>query len=134
MTTYTAISNSDIDAESIVDENLMTLMRDNPIAITEGAGGAPKIQTAAIAAAAIGRSEIANSTTTAAGSLVTLGTVYLALNDWALFPMIHTQTININVSGHNVDGGGASSPRLGLFNSSGGTLSYDVDHRWIIAA
>lgn len=39
MTTYTAIPNSDIDRDSPITEPLMTLLRDNPIAITEGAWG-----------------------------------------------------------------------------------------------
>ncbi len=43
MTTYTAIPNGDIDQDSPVTQPLLTLMRDNPIAITEGAAGAPRI-------------------------------------------------------------------------------------------
>lgn len=48
MTTYTAIANGDIDSESPINVTLMTLIRDNPIAITEGSSGAPKIQLAAM--------------------------------------------------------------------------------------
>ena len=71
MTTYTAILGSEIDTDSPVTESLMTRIRDNPIAITEGSAGAPKIQNAAIAtdavraaqiqANAVGASEIATS-------------------------------------------------------------------------
>ncbi|MEO1108256.1 MAG: hypothetical protein AAFX90_10070 [Pseudomonadota bacterium] len=43
MTTYTAIPNDDVDQDSPVNQTLMTLLRDNPIAITEGAAGAPRI-------------------------------------------------------------------------------------------
>ena len=43
MTTYTAIPNSDIDPESPITTGLMTLLRDNPIAITERAAGAPTV-------------------------------------------------------------------------------------------
>ncbi len=43
MTTYTAIAGTEIDAESPVTEELMTRLRDNPIAITEGATGAPRV-------------------------------------------------------------------------------------------
>jgi len=49
MTTYTAIPGSDIDPESPITASLMALLRDNPIAITEGAAGAPSIATAALA-------------------------------------------------------------------------------------
>jgi len=41
MTTYTAIPNSSVDTDSPVTQDLMTLLRDNPIAISEGASGAP---------------------------------------------------------------------------------------------
>jgi len=48
MTTYTSIPNADIDQDSPVTQPLMTALRDNPIAITEGASGAPRIVAAAI--------------------------------------------------------------------------------------
>lgn len=48
MTAYTTITNGQIDADSPIDEALMTALRDNPIAITEGSSGAPKIQAAAL--------------------------------------------------------------------------------------
>ena len=40
MTTYTAIANSEIDADSPVTTTLMQAMRDNPIAIAEEIGRA----------------------------------------------------------------------------------------------
>ncbi len=43
MTAYTAIPDSDIDPESPVTTGLVAKLRNNPIAIAEGAGGAPKI-------------------------------------------------------------------------------------------
>lgn len=48
MTTYTSIPNTDIDQDSPVTQPLMTALRDNPIAITEGSSGAPRIVAAAI--------------------------------------------------------------------------------------
>ncbi len=48
MTTYTAITNSQIDRDSPITEPLMTLLRDNPIAIAEGAVGAPRILSPAL--------------------------------------------------------------------------------------
>ena len=41
MTTYTAIPNTDIDQDSPITQPLMTLLRDNPIAIAEGAANGP---------------------------------------------------------------------------------------------
>ncbi|MDA0780681.1 MAG: hypothetical protein PQ612_06065 [Rickettsiales bacterium] len=71
MTTYTTINNTDIDVDSPVTTSLMNKLRDNPIAITEGASGAPKIQAAAldtdsvtanaIAAGAVGSSELGSN-------------------------------------------------------------------------
>lgn len=49
MTTYTAIANTAIDADSPITTGLMTLMRDNPIAIAEGASGAPRNAEASLA-------------------------------------------------------------------------------------
>jgi hypothetical protein len=89
----------------------------------------------AIAAGVVGRTEIANSTTTSAGSIGTGLSVNIALNDWALFPMIHSsQNTTTRLHTHSVDGTSASNPRFGLVNAAAGTSNWDVDHRWIIAA
>lgn len=76
MTAYTAIADSEIDVDSPITESLMTRLRNNPIAITEGSAGAPLIQTAAyqpgsvdqaaIGASAVGQGEL--KSTTASGS------------------------------------------------------------------
>jgi len=50
MTTYTAIPDADIDTDSPITQSLMTLLRDNPLGIQEGASGAPRIVRGAIAA------------------------------------------------------------------------------------
>ena len=60
MTNYTTISNSEVDQDSPVTQTLMSALRDNPIAITEGSAGAPKIQTNAIADNAVTENKIAN--------------------------------------------------------------------------
>ena len=66
MTAYTAIADADIDPESPITTTLVTRLRDNPIAISEGTSPAPSIQTAAYAsgsvdAAAIGTGEVGQS-------------------------------------------------------------------------
>jgi len=43
MTTYTAIANSEIDAESPITTGLMTKLRDNLLAVQEGDATAPNI-------------------------------------------------------------------------------------------
>ena len=92
----------------------------------------PTIDTANIAASAIGRSQIANSVTTTAGTLGA-GGVLFALNNWALFPMVHAASTFQRMTAHTTDGSSASSPRFRLVSTSG-SFGYDVDHRWIIAA
>ena len=80
MTTYTAIPDSDIDPDSPITTSLMTLVRDNPIAITEGSGGAPKIQTAGITDGAVTSVKLkqpavgANNCKTLLGSISQTGT------------------------------------------------------------
>lgn len=44
MTSYTTISNAEIDQDSPATQPLFTSLRDNPIAIAEGAVGAPRIE------------------------------------------------------------------------------------------
>jgi len=67
MTTYTAITAGEIDVDSPITTGLMTKIRDNPIAITEGASGAPKIQTAALEQT--GGSEAVTTATIRAGAV-----------------------------------------------------------------
>ena len=48
MTAYVAIANGEIDQDSPGTQPLFTALRDNPIAISEGASGAPRILDAAL--------------------------------------------------------------------------------------
>lgn len=48
MTSYVAIANGEIDQDSPVTQALMTALRDNPIAITEGDASAPKVESIAV--------------------------------------------------------------------------------------
>ena len=57
MTTWTNIT--DLEPSKPVVTGKMTALRDNPIAITEGAAGAPKVQTAAINDGAVTSAKIA---------------------------------------------------------------------------
>ena len=59
MTAYTAIADGEIDTDSPITESLLTRFRNNPIAITEGSTGAPKIQTAAYQAASVDQAAMA---------------------------------------------------------------------------
>ena len=58
MTTYSAVANTEIAVGAPITNSLMTKLRDNPIAITEGATGAPLIQLAAMGAGSVGNSQL----------------------------------------------------------------------------
>ena len=49
MTDWTTIADTQLDPKAPVTSELMTAMRDNPIAIAEGASGAPRIEASAFA-------------------------------------------------------------------------------------
>lgn len=55
MTTYTAIPNSDVDQDSPVTQTLVTLLRDNPLAIAEGSTDAPRVQPRALQTGLLGK-------------------------------------------------------------------------------
>jgi len=100
MTAYNTIADGDIDPESPITTTLMTRLRDNAIAITEGSSGAPEIQTAAleqangseavtqecIRAGAVGQTEM-DSSAVGQGQLKTAeGSVSTGLNTLATLP------------------------------------------------
>jgi hypothetical protein len=64
MTTYTAIPDADLAPEKVITTATAVLLRDNPIAITEGATGAPRIQPAALANMTSGNYVIASGSGT----------------------------------------------------------------------
>ena len=59
MTAYTTITDATLTAGKPGTQAVFRALRDNAIAITEGAGGAPPVQTAAIAALAITEAKLA---------------------------------------------------------------------------
>jgi hypothetical protein len=91
MTAWVSIPNGDIDPDSPITTSLITALRDNPIAITEKASGAPvlandyiatamiansQVTQAKVAAAAVGQSQLKTSissvSTTTSMSILTL--------------------------------------------------------------
>lgn len=62
MTGWVDISNTAIDQDSPITVSLVTALRDNPRAITEGASGAPKMQTAGINDSAVTNAKVADNT------------------------------------------------------------------------
>ena len=148
MTTYAGIPNSDIDPESPVTTSLVTALRDNPVAITEGASGAPKIQTAALAALAVTEAKLAASivsqgklktaTVTSLAGGLTGASVDITLTAYCFFPMIHVDRdggADGNLTGHSVDGASPDAPRFRIngVTTGNGSESYDVEYRHVAA-
>lgn len=69
MTAYVAIPNGDIDQDSPVSQPLMQALRDNPLAMFEGAVGAPRLMAAAHPTFAAGTLDLLN----VYGTAVTFG-------------------------------------------------------------
>lgn len=82
MTTYTPIANGSVDAGSPIDESLVTALRDNPIAISEGSTGAPKLQTAAYQDGSVTNAKLSQvELTSAAGDVCLASGVGMAIFD-----------------------------------------------------
>ena len=62
MTTYTTITNAEIDQDSPITQPLMTAMRDNPLAIAEGDSTAPGVMIEALKVSAGTTVRISNDT------------------------------------------------------------------------
>lgn len=110
MATYSAVSASEKDADSVVDVSLIDKLDQNPHAIAEGASGAPKIQSAAIndnaitaakiASNAVGQSEIASGAVhrseldTSSGTVTLTGSsgdFILPGGEYGFYPQIRTE-------------------------------------------
>jgi len=99
MTTYTTINNNEVDADSPITESLLTRLRDNPIAITEGATGAPTIQAGALANGCV------RSDTFAAGSIneskIAAGAVHTAALDTSIGEVTFSGNISLVLFGYS---------------------------------
>ena len=94
---------------------------------------AGSVDTAQIVAAAIGTAEIATSTSSVAGSISASTGIDITLNAYSFFPMIHTSTESVRVTGHGTDGASPDAPRFRLYETGSGA-TYDVDCRHMVAA
>ena len=150
MTEYSPITDAQIESESPIDATLATQWRDNPIAITEGSAGAPKIQSAAMGAnsvlsaaivdANVPRAKLKTATVSLAGTIPVNGytDIIMTGGGYAFFPMIHAIGGGVggksSIYGHSTDGADPDSPRFSLSNSDiNFTGSYDIDYRYIDA-
>lgn len=148
--TYTAIPDTDIDSESPITTGLMTLLRDNPIAIANGDSGAPPVQNAALAGLpwtaaqlgvnSVGQAQIANASvgigelkySSGDVSLTAVGSTRLVLPGGALgfYPQTMVSRasgadnvnymFSVNASSYTAS---LSDPLVGVSNASGGGVA-----------
>lgn len=110
MTTYTAIPNGDVDQDSPVTQTLVTLLRDNPIAITEGASGAPRVKPVALESGLLGRTTADND------AIDVTGVKNIRIN-WAIAYNATTGSSTLSVA-FSDDGGSTWGSAQNLFNVS----------------
>lgn len=153
MATYSAVSASEKDADSVVDVSLIDKLDQNPHAIAEGASGAPKIQSAAIndnaitaakiASNAVGQSEIASGAVhqseldTSSGTVSTTSTTgaHLTLpgGQYGFYPQVReTSESGSNfVYAHIADGLSTGTYTTNITLAGGGGLQVDARQRYI---
>lgn len=136
MTTYTAVPDSDIDANSPVTATLMTLLRDNPIAITEKAAGAPVLADGYIVEAMYAAGSVdqtAIKTATSAQSVSgSSGNISLALTGGTYSMVTARSTNNIGNTGHNRTN--LAAGREGVYTGSGYSTTFYIDSRYFQAS
>jgi len=92
----------------------------------------PKMSHLQLAAGIIGRQELTTNTSTSDSGSINAGTaVFIRLNRYCFYPMVHMTggSSNSHYIPHFQDGG--DEPRFGLFRF-GDNQTFDVDYRWVI--
>lgn len=142
MTTYVVLDGDDLDVDKIWTSPSAYALYQNPIAITEGAAGAPNIQTAAITNLAVTEGKLANSavaqgklkTTTASGSVGlgsgNAGTYNLTGGTFSWWTASATASVGVGFGN-----GDLSAGQIGPMNiDPGAGATFFVDERYIQAS
>ena len=81
MTSYITIANTEVDPDSPITADLMTKLRDNPIAISEGSSGAPKVSKLALGGLLLG---VSAASGTSWSGITSIGTVSEIFVNWSI--------------------------------------------------
>ena len=127
MTAYTTIPDTDIAQDKPIKAETGLALRDNPIAISEGAAGAPQIQRAAIQNVAIDYTKLTLGSSSATAAVAGSGTVELTLSELSFFPMVHCST----AAGFVMESKTVATRGFRLRNLSVGSQTYTVSWRFI---
>lgn len=124
MADWTTITETATDPDAPVTSSLLKALRDNPIAIAEGASGAPKIV----------RSALKTATGSVSGTLAASGTVVVSLNQYSFWPDIRLDvTGTIIISGGGLGSASANTPTIPLQNTDDNSRVYSISWRYIDA-
>lgn len=120
---WTDIPNLAVAAGAPPRASVWTAMRDNIIALSEGAAGAPRIV----------RGALKTATNSVSGTLAANGTVTVALDAWSFFPHIRGGTSGGMAVASITNGtANADTPGFQLSNPFGSTQSYAVAWRSLL--
>ena len=143
MPEYQEILDTEVEPEAPLTSSLGVRFRDNPIALANGASGAPRIQTAALnngavtqdklASNAAGRSELKMGTNSVSGSLGSDDRVNLTMSDYALFPSMHASNDGVVVELSDAGSSSASNPKFAVINDAGFARDYSIAWRFVQA-
>ena len=126
MTAYTTIPDTDIAQDKPIKAETGLALRDNPIAISEGAASAPRIQRAAIQNSAVDSTKLNLGSSSASASLFG-GSAEITMSELSFFP-----TITSNLStGFTIESKPTASRGFKLVNKSGNVQIYTVSWRFI---
>ena len=125
---FTQITSIDFGPDAIGKDFNMEKLRDNPLAIADGAIGAPNVR----------RRGLKTATASLAGNFASATPAFINLQPYALFPMIHTLlgsgSVPTLMSGLLINSGDPDAPGFSLSRLGGNEgFSFDVDYRYIIA-
>ncbi len=141
MATWTEIDDSRLEPGAPARSVDAIALRDNPVAIAEGASGAPRIQTGGLQDNAVTANKIdSNAVTTPkiafgssslSGSVDDSSTVNITMDDFSLFPAVTSNSDLLRMETVIQSSASASSPRFALLNSFSESNAYDVAWRYI---
>ena len=128
MPTYTAINDTQIQPEAPVTSELMTLLRDNPIAVAEGDSGAPRVVSPALGLTF--KTGSVSRTTSGTSTILTLDTTDLSnLSDMGvalLTGTVEAETTDTDglLVGTIISNQVSTPPAIVSFRSDGNNTSY----------
>lgn len=162
MTTYSAIANSEIAVGAPITNNLMTKLRDNPLAIQENDASAPDVQyavsagnadtvdsyhasqllafsnhtgtisTGQVASGIISQAKLNTTTTSQSASIADTAEATISMNAYS-FREDYECSVDIDYLPVNGTSASADSPQFRIRNQSGGGGTYSVAWRYVVA-